>query len=320
MRLPPFIMTPAFRCGADTPWGGDSLKTVFNKPILDARTGESLEVSVIDGLNSLDARGVPLGDLLVQYGEALSGTAVRGAFPLLLKLIDARDTLSVQVHPNDAYAAMREGKLGKTEAWVILRAEPDASIVYGVRRGVSKEELREAAVTGKGMEDLLRFQPVRAGDVFYIPAGMVHAIGGGILLYEIQQSSDVTYRFYDWNRTDAQGRKRALSIDRALDATNPDYYMLGKAVGRVLDDPTCRREQILDTRYFSLQRLTVCRETPFLSDGRAFSILTALEAGELRLEDGSAIALNPGQTALLPAQCEAFKLSGEAFLLAAPGV
>jgi len=213
-------MHPAFRYGAATPWGGSLLRDVYHKDTPDARTGESLEVSAIPGLNSTDAEGTPLGRLVERYGKALLGTEVKGDFPLLLKLIDAKQPLSVQVHPDDAYAQKHENKLGKTEAWVILEAQPGAKLVYGIRQGVSREQLGNAAEQGRQLEDLLRHVEVKPGDVFFIPAGTVHAIGEGILLYEIQQSSDVTYRFYDWERRDEHGNKRALHTRQALDVVS----------------------------------------------------------------------------------------------------
>ena len=130
MPLAPILMTPAYRCGDATPWGGDGLRRLFGRSIPDGRTGESLEVSAIPGLESRDETGTPLSALIALYGERLTGKGFCRPFPLLLKLLDARDALSVQVHPDDAYAARTEGKLGKTEAWHILHAEPGAELVY----------------------------------------------------------------------------------------------------------------------------------------------------------------------------------------------
>lgn len=315
----PIVMTPFYRHGQDTPWGGEELRAVFGKDIPDSRTGESLEASAIPGLESADEQGVPLSALIAKYGDLLLGTQVRGDFPLLLKMIDARDKLSVQVHPDDAYAARHEGKMGKTEAWVILRAAPGAQIVYGVRAGVTRAQLRVASLRGEGVEALLRFVPARAGDVFHIPAGMVHAIGAGILLYEVQQSSDVTYRFYDWNRTDAQGSRRALHIDKAVDVTD---VSLQADVARPTPVPAegCACERLLDGRYFSLRRLTACQNAPLALDSSAFALLTALADGAVDCPDGARVALRKGQTALLPAACGCLSLRGEQFLLAAPGV
>ena len=212
MPIAPILMTPAYRWGAATPWGGEALRTMFRKQIPGEHTGEALEVSAIPGLESRDPSGNTLTELIEQYGERLTGKGFAHPFPLLLKLLDAKDTLSVQVHPDDAYAACVEGKLGKTEAWHILFAAPGAELVYGVKAGTEKDALLNASRNGAEVENLLRRVKVRAGETYYIPAGMVHAIGAGIVLYEIQQSSDVTYRFYDWERRDKEGRKRELAV------------------------------------------------------------------------------------------------------------
>lgn len=318
MSLAPILLYPAFRYGAATPWGGDQLKARYGKPAPDARTGESLEMSVIPGLNAADAQGTPLSELIVRYGAQLTGTQITGEFPLLLKLLDAKQALSVQVHPDDAYAQAHENKLGKTEAWIILAAEPGAQLVYGLRPGVTRDMLRQAFETEAPLEPLLRFVPVQAGDVFYIPAGMVHAIGGGILLYEIQQSSDVTYRFYDWNRADAQGNKRPLHIRQALDVVRPELQ-LEAVQPQPLPDAHCRRELLLDTPYFGVERLNDCQEVPFSAHPEAFSVLTALSDGQLSCPEGRlSCALPAGQTVLLPADCLPFTLSGGTFLISAP--
>lgn len=318
MSLAPILLYPAFRYGAATPWGGDQLKARYGKPTPDTRTGESLEMSVIPGLNSTDAQGTPLSELIVRYGAQLTGTQITGEFPLLLKLLGAKQALSVQVHPDDAYAQTHENKLGKTEAWIILAAEPGAQLVYGLRPGVTRDMLRQAFETEAPLEPLLRFVPVQAGDVFYIPAGMVHAIGGGILLYEIQQSSDVTYRFYDWNRTDAQGNKRPLHIRQALDVVRPELQ-LEAVQPQPLADAHCRRELLLDTPYFRVERLNDCQEVPFSAHPEAFSVLTALSDGQLSCPEGRlSCALPAGQTVLLPADCLPFTLSGGTFLISAP--
>ena len=302
MSLAPILLYPAFRYGAATPWGGDQLKTRYGKPTPDTRTGESLEMSVIPGLNSTDAQGTPLSELLTRYGAQLTGTQITGEFPLLLKLLDAKQALSVQVHPNDEYAHEHEhGKL-----------------VYGLRPGVTRDMLRQAFETEAPLEPLLRFVPVQAGDVFYIPAGMVHAIGGGILLYEIQQSSDVTYRFYDWNRTDAQGNKRPLHIRQALDVVRPELQ-LEAVQPQPLPDAHCRRELLLDTSYFRVERLNDCQEVPFSAHPEAFSVLTALSDGQLSCPEGRLFcALPAGQPVLSPANCLPFTLSGGTFLISAP--
>ena len=314
MPLAPILMYPSYRYGAMTPWGGDDLKTLYHKDIPDERTGECLEMSAIPGLESKDEEGRTLPELIRAYGERLTGPGFATPFPLLLKLLDARDTLSVQVHPDDAYAARVENKLGKTEAWHILAAAPGAELVYGVKAGVTKEELLAASRAGKAVEGLLRRVQVKAGETYYIPAGMVHAIGAGIVLYEIQQSSDVTYRFYDWERTDQDGKKRELHIDKAVDVTDV-HAQLTAAKGTLLEKG---RWQLLHEKYFTLENL-VDYDGVLKNDARRFSVLTAREETSVSWETGS-IALRPGQTALLPADGYDLHVCTSGALLSCPTV
>ncbi|MDD4081719.1 MAG: class I mannose-6-phosphate isomerase, partial [Eubacteriales bacterium] len=259
MSLPPILMKPAYRHGAATPWGGARLRELYGKKTPDDRTGESLEVSALEGLNSTDDAGTPLASLIERYGSDLLGTEIRGEFPLLLKLLDAREQLSVQVHPGDVYARKHEGKSGKSEAWVILDARPGARLVYGVRCGITRDALWQASRNGRAMEDALRYINVQRGDVLYIPSGTIHAVGAEVVLYEIQQSSDVTYRFYDWERSDSHGNKRALQAEKALDVADLSLW-LGKVVPREMPlKGEGHLEMLLDTPHFMTLRFKECR-------------------------------------------------------------
>ena len=302
----PIPMKPAFRCGTVTPWGGTGLRENYGKETTDDRTGESLEVSCIPGLESTDAMGRKLPDLIAEFGEKLVGDYAEKPFPLLLKLIDVHDRLSVQVHPDDDYAAAHEnGKLGKTEAWLILDTPPEgAEIVYGVRQGTTLQALREAAQAGSALEPLLNRVKVSRGDVFYIPAGCIHALGAGIMLYEIQQSSDLTYRFYDWDRRDANGNRRELHLDKALDVADlrcvPVPVRVEKAFGvkRVLSEP-----------YFTLDMIRT-DTMECLPPINGFGILTVTE-GELELRfSGGYIRMKAGETCLLPNYAPVMALVG----------
>lgn len=303
--LLPLPMTPAFRGGSLTPWGGRRLGEEWGKAI-DQPTGESLEASCIPGLESRDSTGATLTDLVRRYRAAFAGRFAAEPFPLLLKLLDAKDALSVQVHPDDAYAHAHEnGKLGKTEAWLILSAEEGSQLVYGIQPGVTLPQLRAACQQGAAVEPLLRRVTVKPGDVCFIPAGCVHAIGAGIVLYEIQQSSDVTYRFYDWDRVDSQGRKRELHLDKALDVTD-----LAFALDPVpAPDAPCAR--VLDTTFFTLDLLQG-DGTVALPPVRDFAFLTALDDGLTLSWDGGEKALRKGETLYLPATCPACTLRGPA--------
>ena len=296
-----YKMKPAYRHGTDTPWGGDALRRLFGKDIPDDHTGEALEASTLPGLESVAEDGRTLTDI------------AGGPLPLLLKLLDAREPLSVQVHPGDTYAAAYEhGKLGKTEAWLILHAEPGAKLVYGLTPGTDVRRL-----SGKELESHLRWIQVQAGDVLYIPAGMVHAIGAGILLYEIQQSSDVTYRFWDWERRDKTGSPRPLHWEKACDVARADLQLYPTR-GEIIPCSGGQIIQYLNTEHFSLTRLHA-EGSMSLPPCAGFQFLTALEAGRLTCGKDS-VSFVPGDTLYLPADTEGVSLEGpcEVLVSAAP--
>ncbi len=302
--LLPIPMSPAFRFGKDTPWGGSKLSSVFGKPIPDDRTGESLEVSVLPSLNSTDPMGAELGGLIAKYGEKLLGEGFEAPFPLLLKFIDAKDALSVQVHPDDTYAHENEnGKLGKEEAWVVLQADEGATLVYGIQPGVTIEALGESLKNGKAVEALLRKVPVKPLDVLFIPAGCIHAIGGGIMLYEIQQSSDVTYRLYDYDRTDKNGNKRELHVEKSLDVCNTSF-----ALNPIPAPETPGVTRVLDKRRFILDSALV-QGSLKLEKAPSYALLTVMDDMDITFGQAT-IHAKKGQTYFLPATCPALALHG----------
>ncbi len=302
----PIRMIPAYRHGDMTPWGGEKLRAVYGREIPDSRTGEALEVSALPGLESRTSQGETLAELIRRNGARLTGEAWSGGFPLLLKLLDAKEPLSVQVHPDDAYARAHEGKLGKTEAWVILKADEGAEILYGLKDGVTSEALRQTLTSGGDVEALIQRVPANPGDVFFMPAGMVHAIGGGILLYEIQETSDVTYRLWDYNRVNAAGEKRPLHIRQALDVIRPELRGRRAALP---PDGGAGLVTLLDEHAFRLDCVSVSGECELLPHPESFHILTAL-AGLLLSWDGDAMELSAGDTVLLPAACTEVTLMG----------
>lgn len=302
----PIRMYPAYRYGDMTPWGGDGLRAAYRRDIPDERTGEALEISAIPHLESRTGLGETLPQLIQRDGARLVGDYAGREFPLLLKLLSAKQPLSVQVHPNDAYAREHENKLGKTEAWVILKAEEGASILYGMREGVTLDKLREGLEGGADIEPLIERVPVAPGDVFYMPSGMVHAIGGGILLYEIQQSSDVTYRLWDYNRVNAAGEKRPLHIRQSLDVIDP---ALRGQRARMPEGALTGVKTLLDVPAFRLECACVNGECELPSYPRGFRMLTAL-AGLLLSWQGDAMELAAGDSVLLPAACPAVTLMG----------
>ncbi|MFN8207795.1 MAG: type I phosphomannose isomerase catalytic subunit [Bacteroidales bacterium] len=211
-------------------WGGRCLESFPGKKIPDGKTAESWEISGVQGNISVVSNGFLKGNTLEELIEVYMGDLVGEKiyerfgieFPLLIKFIDANDSLSVQVHPDDELARMRHQAYGKTEMWYVLKAASGASLISGFSKNVSRDEFLQY-LNGNRLTDLLNSVDVKAGDVFFIPAGRVHSIGKGILLAEIQQTSDITYRIYDWGRKDAQGNSRQLHTDMALDAIDFNF-------------------------------------------------------------------------------------------------
>ena len=304
-----------------TLWGGRCLEAHAGKPLPpDAAIGESWETELSCAVREGPYTGTTLGELVELLGEDLLGwraVEVLGLrFPLLAKFLDARQPLSVQVHPDDAYAAEYEGgKLGKTEVWYILHAEPGAQVVYGLSRASSRDEVR-AAIEADRLEDLLALHQVAAGDVIFVPAGTVHAIGGGIVLYELQEYSDVTYRLYDYARLQADGTRRALHVESSLDVMRytPDN---ARVMPVALADATLAsgsRRVLAACRYFVLEEIRLVGAWERATNGASCEIVSVLE-GACRLnagDDVSATVLQRGETVVLPARLGTYQLAGEA--------
>ncbi len=274
LRVSPTLSRPV--------WGGTTLAAEMGKdPDPAARIGESWEV----WRENVAPDGRPQSALV--------------DFPVLIKLLDVRETLSVQVHPDDATARLVAGAPhGKHEGWVVLRAEPGARVAYGLRREMSRAELRERALSG-AIEDDLAWLPVKAGDVIDVPPGTIHAIGGGVLFYEVQQPCDLTWRLYDW------GRGRPLHLEQALEVVRPGPCVSTAAVRALAPG----REELLDGRHFHVERLRLPQ--PRVTE--AWEALTVVE-GELRVDDER---VGLGGTVLLPPGT--WRLEGEGTVLAARG-
>ncbi|MFO7828996.1 MAG: type I phosphomannose isomerase catalytic subunit [Bacteroidales bacterium] len=228
-ELYPFKFKPLLK---EKIWGGQHLKSLLNKPLPeDKKIGESWEISGVAENVSIVDNGFLAGNNLQELIEIYMGDLVGDKvydqfgveFPLLIKFIDANDVLSIQVHPDDELAKKRHQAFGKTEMWYILHAEKDAELISGFNKKADKNLYLEHLATNK-LPEILNFEKVKKGDVFFIPAGRVHAIGKGIVLAEIQQTSDITYRIFDWNRKDDDGNYRELHTDLAVDAIDYNYY------------------------------------------------------------------------------------------------
>jgi mannose-6-phosphate isomerase len=294
-------MRPYYRHGAETPWGGEGLRELFCKAIPDDLTGESLEISALPGMESVvengELAGKTLREVFETFGETLTGLPAEAGFPLLVKLLDAREMLSVQVHPGDEYALTHHGKRGKTEAWVVLDAPQGSKLVLGLKDGITLAEAIEAGA----LEDALSWLPVAPGDVLYIPHGLVHALGGGIRVYEIQQASDVTYRLWDWNRVGPDGKARALHTEDAIRVARPLAGM--KSPGAAMDMPGGRMTVYIADGNFTLMRLDVNGRMAL--PGGQMRLLTALGRGVLGW-DGGVLAFAAGDSLVIPADTEAW--------------
>jgi mannose-6-phosphate isomerase len=299
-RLYPFLLEPKVMPAI---WGGDALVSRYGKPGDRAQpSGESWECWDENRVANGPCAGTTLGGLRAELGAALTGPIDPArTFPVLTKIIDAREALSVQVHPGDAYARRVEQQPnGKTECWYILEREPGAQLILGWARDTTRAEYERRVADGT-LAEILRRVPVEPGDAFYLPAGTLHAIGAGIQLFEVQQASDLTYRIFDWNRVGADGQPRPLHVDKAGDvldfrATNPNAVRQLAYADEGLEHVLL----IADPR-FVVERVTVRRVEAYLvTDGLPLTI-TAMDA-HLRVDTERASAfLEPWQTVVTPA-------------------
>lgn len=317
--LEPLLLTPI---PSRRIWGGDRLIDFARLEIADdpLPVGELWTAYSGNAVAAGRFAGRALADAIAEQGESLLGRAAverHGVrMPLLAKFIDAAAPLSIQVHPDDAYAARVEsasGHLGKAEAWYVLEADPGAEIVWGWCRDVGAAEVREA-VAAERLESLLNRVPVAAGDVIYNPPGRVHAIGAGILLYEIQQDSDLTYRLYDYGRREPDGSPRALHLDKALEVADLRGGTRSPLRGR---SAGAGWSELIRTRFFVLERLDLDGSRDEVGPGHSLALLTAA-AGETTLVwDGGALGLPIGSSAVVPAHMGAFRLEGRGELFRA---
>lgn len=298
-------------------WGGNKLKEVFDRDLPYDKTGESWEVSAHDNGTSIIKNGIYQGrkitNLIEKNPKELLGEInldESKRFPLLIKLLDANAKLSVQVHPDDDYAQKIENELGKTEMWYIIDAVPGAKLVYGLKPGTKKEELADAIKSGN-LEDYLNEVTVEKGDVFYMPSGTVHAIEEGILLAEIQQNSDTTYRVYDWNRVGKDGKPRELHIERALDVIDFDKEVSqAKSQPLTIDMGSYRRSFLAACPYFVTEKIDVNGLYQLNTDKKNFYIIMNLSGQAGISSDEKVYNLSPGDTYFLPADLGTVDIDG----------
>lgn len=293
-------------------WGGRKLAALFGQGLpADRLIGEVWAVWDQLLIDNGPLRGQKLADLVRQDPIRILGTRFAGqppVFPLLAKFIDAREQLSVQVHPNDAYAQEHEGEpFGKAEAWYIVDAEPGASLIHGITTPLARSEAENAILSGT-LRDTLDYVPVSAGDVIMNPPGTIHALGEGLLLYEIQQSSDLTYRLYDWDRNDPN---RSLHIEKSLDVADWQPLTMHKTCVVEMEGPGYRRTLLAACQYFAAELLKL--ESPVVERpaGECFHVLTVLQ-GSSAVHYGPSLAnqvvLGPGDSTLIPAGLGEYQL------------
>ncbi|MBE6905855.1 MAG: class I mannose-6-phosphate isomerase [Ruminococcaceae bacterium] len=313
----PFQLIPVYK---DYLWGGTKLKEEFHKQTDLERIAESWELSAHPDGESIiadgDYSGTKFSEFVKQVPEFM-GTrfSVHTNFPVLVKLIDAQKPLSIQVHPDDAYARRNENGLGKTEMWYILGAEPGAFLYFGCRHIVSKEEMRCRLSDGT-VTEILQKMPVKKGDVFFIPAGTIHAIGAGILLAEIQQNSNTTYRVYDYGRLDVNGKPRALHLEKALEVADlrpasadaPNAAVLERTAGY-----SVRRLARCD--YFNVEKVELDGSYIREMDGGSFVFILCTDGDAKICYNGAERTIFKGGNLFIPSCLSEVTLSGQGSFL-----
>lgn len=306
MKLYPLKFQPILK---ERLWGGKKLKEVLGKPIQSDITGESWELSAVKGDISVVANGflsgTSLQEIINKQPEQLLGKDVVQRFgkdfPILIKFIDAKQDLSIQLHPNDELAKKRHNSFGKTEMWYVMDADEGANLIVGFNKDVTKEEYSDS-LKHNTLLDLLNYENVKEGDTFFINTGKIHAIGAGVLLAEIQQTSDVTYRVFDFNRRDKDGNLRELHTELALDAMDYDkkydFKVTYKADANVVNE-------MVDCPYFKTNFINLTQSLNLdISKRDSFTIYMCVGgSAKISTESGSAL-IHKGETILVPANSE----------------
>ncbi|MDT0622823.1 type I phosphomannose isomerase catalytic subunit [Croceitalea vernalis] len=310
MNLYPLKFEPILK---ERLWGGTKLKEVLNKSIESDITGESWELSTVKGDVSVvangDLKGNSLQDLINEYEDLLLGESIvqrfGREFPILIKFIDAKQDLSIQLHPNDQLAKERHDSFGKTEMWYIMDADPGSNLIVGFNKDVKKEEYKES-VENDTLLDLLNYEAVEEGDTFFINTGKIHAIGAGVLLAEIQQTSDVTYRIFDFNRRDKNGNLRELHTDMALEAidySKKDDFKVN------YERKINQSNQMVDCPYFKTNALHLTENLiQDIKTRDSFTILMCVKGGANIANDYGTCEIEKGETVLIPASSSTLEI------------
>lgn len=313
--LYPLTFEPIFK---ERIWGGTKLKDYLNKPISSEITGESWELSTvpesISVVNNGNFKGKNLNELIDLYPKEILGKEVFNQFgkqfPLLFKYLDAREDLSIQLHPNDELAKARHNSFGKTEMWYVMQADENARLIVGFKENSSKEAYLQK-LESNNLLSLLKEIPVKKGDVFLLETGTIHAIGAGIVIAEIQQTSDITYRIYDWDRVDANGKGRELHTELALDAINYKSTSSKKEYRATENKST----SLVDCPFFKTNIIPLNGEILIDKKDDSFMVLMCTEGSfELIFEDQK-YTYQTGDTVLIPAVLTSFMLKGKTTIL-----
>ena len=299
-------------------WGGEKLNSVLNKPITSKSTGESWEISTVEGdvsvISNGTLKGISLNEVIDNFPKEVLGTSVfekfGKQFPLLFKYLDANTDLSIQVHPNDELAKKRHNSFGKTEMWYIMQADEGSRIIVGFKNNSNAKEY-VSHLENNTLLALLEEVKVKTGDVFFLETGTVHAIGAGLLVAEIQQTSDITYRLYDFDRVDSEGNKRELHVDLALEAINYNKVETQKKYNEVENVSN----EMVNCPYFTTNYLKLSGELNVSKSATSFTVYMCTE-GEFQLEyNQEQYHYSKGDTVLIPAAMTDFNLLGKATLL-----
>lgn len=298
----------------DKIWGGEKLKTLLHKNSEQDNIGQSWEISAVSGDISIVSNGILKGKSLLElievYKERLVGDHVYkifgNQFPLLIKYIDAKEALSIQVHPNDELSKKRHNSFGKTEMWYVMQADESANLIVGFSKNVSKEDYVEH-LKNKSLMEILNSDVVKKGDVYFIPTGRVHAIGAGVMLAEIQQTSDITYRMYDWDRQDTNGNYRELHTEEALDAI--DFSSQEKYTTDYKKQLN-KSSNIVECQYFKTNILPVDQKVDIdNSDKDSFVIYMCVSGEGVKFKsDNFEVLLSYGESILMPAILKKFNI------------
>ncbi len=308
--MKPIKLKPVYK---DYLWGGEKLRTMYGKQTGITPLAESWELSCHkDGMSIIDGGeydGRILESYIQEHPGCLGTQCCSNELPILIKLIDAKQDLSVQVHPNDEQARAWEGQNGKTELWYVVQADEDAKMTCGMQQDVSKEELKRA-IESQTVEELLNTVPSQKGDVFFVEAGTVHAIGKGNVIAEIQQNSNVTYRLYDYGRKGKDGKERELHIEKGIKAAN-----CRKAKPQDIPVLSDGNRLLANCKYFSVKEIKVDGKKEFLADEKSYHAIVVVDGtAELKTKT-DCMPLTTGETVFIPASLGSYTILGDATIL-----